>query len=59
MSKSKKAEPAKINAIMHEVFVAPNKDNLKVSLLRLFWKKDNIKAFDKQLNGLFGSEKRG
>ena len=29
---------------MHEVFVAPNKDNLKVSLFKLFWKKDNINA---------------
>ena len=36
VSKDKNEEPAKINAIMHEVFVAPNKDNLKVSLFRLF-----------------------
>ena len=44
MAKDKKAEPAKINAIMHEVFVAPSKDNLKVSLVRVFSKNDKIKA---------------
>ena len=33
-----------MNAIIQEVLVAPNKDNLKFSIVRLFWKKDKIKA---------------
>ena len=40
----KKDEPAKIKAIMQEVFVAPNNDLLKDSLVKLFWKKDNTNA---------------
>ena len=36
MAKDKKVDPAKINAIMHDVFVAPSSDRLNVSLLRLF-----------------------
>ena len=44
IAKDKNVEPAKINAIIQEVFVAPNKEDLKVSKVKLFWKKDNIKA---------------
>ena len=44
VAKDKKDDPANINAIMHDVLVAPNNDNLKVSLLRLFWKNDKSKA---------------
>ena len=36
IAKDKKVEPAKIKAIIQEVFVAPNKDSLKVFKLRLF-----------------------
>ena len=36
MARDKKLDPAKINAIMHDVFVAPNSDFLKVSKLKLF-----------------------
>ena len=32
----KKVDPAKIKAIMHEVFVAPNKEDLNVSKVKLF-----------------------
>ena len=38
IAKDKKVEPAKIKAIMHEVLVAPNKDDLNVSKVKLFWK---------------------
>ena len=44
IAKDKKVEPAKINAIIHEVLVAPNKDDLNVSKVKLFWKYDRIKA---------------
>ena len=44
IARDKKLDQAKINAIMHEVFVAPNKDNLKESLLSVPWNKDKIKA---------------
>ena len=36
IAKDKKVEPAKINAIIQDVFVAPNKDILKVSKVKLF-----------------------
>ena len=42
--KDKKEEPASMNAIIQEVFVAPNKEFLNVSQLKLFCKKDNNSA---------------
>ena len=36
-----------MNAIIHEVFVAPNKDNLKVSLFKTFLK-EMIKLMHQQ-----------
>ena len=36
IAKDKKVEPAKIKAIIQEVFVAPNKEDLKVSKFKLF-----------------------
>ena len=36
IAKDKNDDPAKIKAIMHDVLVAPNKDNLKVSLVSVF-----------------------
>jgi hypothetical protein len=36
MAKDKNEEPASIKAIMQDVFVAPSKDSLKVSLVRVF-----------------------
>ena len=44
IARDKKVDPANMNAIMHEVFVAPNKEDLNVSKFKLFWKKDNINA---------------
>ena len=36
IASDKKVDPARINAIMQEVFVAPNKESLKVFTFRLF-----------------------
>ena len=36
IAKDRKVDPAKIKAIMHDVFVAPSSDCINVSLLRLF-----------------------
>ena len=36
IAKDRKVEPAKINAIIQEVLVAPNKDDLKVSRVNVF-----------------------
>ena len=36
IAKDRKVEPAKINAIIQEVLVAPNKDVLKVSRVKVF-----------------------
>ena len=36
IARDKNVEPAKINAIMQDVFVAPNKDALKVLKFKLF-----------------------
>ena len=44
IAKVKKEDPASIKAIIQDVFVAPNKDNLKEFLLRVPWNKDKIKA---------------
>ena len=44
IAKDKKVEPAKINAIIQDVLVAPSKDDLNVSKFKLFWKKDKINA---------------
>ena len=44
MANDKNVEPAKINAIIHEVFVAPNNEDLNVSTVKLFWKYERIKA---------------
>ena len=38
MARERKLEPANINAIMHDVFVAPNKDSLNVCIVKLFCK---------------------
>ena len=43
IAKDKNVEPANMNAIIHEVLVAPNKDDLNVSNVKLFWKYDRIK----------------
>ena len=44
MARERKLEPARINAIMHDVFVAPNKDSLNVCIVKLFCKYDNNSA---------------
>ncbi len=44
IAKDKNVEPANMNAIIHDVLVAPNKDNLKVFLLRVCWNQDKVKA---------------
>ena len=36
IASDKKDEPARIKAIIHEVFVAPNRDSLKVLRFKLF-----------------------
>ena len=36
IAKDKKVEPAKINAIMQEVLVAPSREDLNVSNVKLF-----------------------
>ena len=43
IAKAKNEDPAKINAIIHEVFVAPSNDNLKLSYLNFFEKKIKLK----------------
>ena len=44
IANDKKVAPAKINAIIQEVFVAPRREALNVSFVKLFWKKDKIYA---------------
>ena len=44
MARERKLEPARINAIMHDVFVAPNKDSLNVCIVKLFCKYDKNSA---------------
>ena len=36
IARDRKVEPAKINAIIQDVLVAPNKEDLKVSKVKLF-----------------------
>ena len=43
IASDKNDEPAKIKAIMQDVLVAPSKDFLKVSKVKLFWKYESIK----------------
>ena len=38
LPKLRKEDPAKIKAIIQDVFVAPNNDLLKDSFVKLFWK---------------------
>ena len=44
IARDKKDEPAKIKAIIHEVFVAPSNDSLKFFKVKLFWKYESINA---------------
>ena len=44
IAKVKKEEPANMKAIIQEVLVAPSKDLLKESFVKLFWKYDSAKA---------------
>ena len=44
IARERKLEPARTNAIMHDVFVAPNKDSLNVCIVKLFCKYDKNSA---------------